>query len=47
MSKNTQPKFIIQEKAWDTMQQYARIAYDGDKNEISGLKMSNLEKGNT
>ena len=37
MSKNAQPKFIIQEKAWNTMQQYATIAYDKDKNEISGL----------
>ena len=37
MSKNAQPKFIIQEKAWNTMQQFASIAYDKDKNEVSGL----------
>ena len=37
MAKNEKPKFIIQEKAWNTMQQYAAIAYDKDKNEISGL----------
>ena len=37
MAKNEKPKFIIQEKAWNTMQQYAQIAYEKDKNEISGL----------
>ena len=30
-------KFIIHEKAWNTMQQYASIAYNEDKNEVSGL----------
>ena len=30
-------KFIIYEEAWNTMQQYASIAYDTDKNEISGI----------
>lgn len=29
--------FIISEKAWNTMQQYAGIAYNEDKNEISGI----------
>jgi hypothetical protein len=29
--------FIIGEKSWNTMQQFARLAYDEDKNEISGL----------
>ena len=33
----SRPNFIIKEKAWNTMQQYAAIAYDKDKNEISGL----------
>ena len=37
MSKNAKPKFIIEEKAWNVMQQFARIAYDKDDNEISGL----------
>tara|TARA_R110002012_G_scaffold120305_2_gene269535 strand:- start:3208 stop:4185 length:978 start_codon:yes stop_codon:yes gene_type:complete len=37
MPDKTTSKFIIYEKAWNTMQQYARIAYDKDKNEISGL----------
>ena len=37
MAKNEKPKFIIQEKAWNTMQQYAQIAYEKDKNEVSGL----------
>jgi hypothetical protein len=35
--KKIKRSFIITEKAWNTMQQYARIAYDTDKNEISGL----------
>lgn len=37
MSKSKKPKFIIQEKAWNTMQQYAGIAYEQDENEISGM----------
>lgn len=37
MSKDIKRNFIISEKAWNTMQQYARIAYDKDKNEISGI----------
>jgi hypothetical protein len=38
MSKGSNtPKFIIQEKAWNTMQQYAKIAHKEDGNEISGL----------
>ena len=30
-------KFIIQLDAWNTMQQFAKIAHDKDKNEISGI----------
>ena len=30
-------KFIINEKAWNTMQQYAKIAHSKDGNEISGM----------
>jgi len=37
MANKEKPKFIIQEKSWNTMQQYAQIAYEKDKNEISGL----------
>jgi len=37
MSKSKKPKFIIQEKAWNTMQQFAGIAHKEDGNEISGL----------
>lgn len=37
MSNSNKPKFIIQEKAWNTMQQYAGIAHKEDGNEISGL----------
>lgn len=36
-NKNVKRKFIISEKAWNTMQQYARIAYNKDKNEVSGI----------
>ena len=37
MADKQDRKFIISEKAWNTMQQYAQIAYDKDKNEISGM----------
>ncbi len=40
----SRPNFIIKEKAWNTMQQYAGIAYDKDKNEISGLIPYKLTK---
>ena len=30
-------QFIISEKCWHIMQQFAGLAYDEDKNEISGL----------
>jgi proteasome lid subunit RPN8/RPN11 len=35
--KKSKRKFIISEKDWNIMQQYARIAYDKDKNEVSGI----------
>ena len=34
---NTKAKFIIQLDAWNTMQQFAKIAHDKDGNEISGI----------
>ena len=34
---NINKEFIIQEKCWNIMQQFAGLAYDEDKNEISGL----------
>ena len=34
---NINKDFIIQEKCWNTMQQFAGLAYNKDKNEISGL----------
>ena len=37
MADNQKRNFIISEKAWNTMQQYAGIAYEKDKNEISGI----------
>ena len=37
MAKDKQPKFIISEDAWNTMQQYAKIAHSKDGNEISGI----------
>ena len=36
-TKERAHNFIISEKAWNIMQQYARIAYDEDKNEVSGI----------
>jgi len=36
-AKESKRRFIISEKDWNTMQQYARISYDKDKNEISGI----------
>ena len=35
--KESSYNFIITEKAWNIMQQYAGIAYEKDKNEISGI----------
>ena len=37
MADKQDRKFIISEDAWNILQQYAKIAYDKDKNEISGL----------
>ena len=37
MAEEVKPKFIISEDAWNTMQQYARIAHSKDGNEISGI----------
>tara|TARA_R100000152_G_C6781505_1_gene216130 strand:- start:4063 stop:5043 length:981 start_codon:yes stop_codon:yes gene_type:complete len=36
-NKSQKAKFIISEDAWNTMQQYAKLAYDKDGNEISGI----------
>ena len=37
MADKQKRNFIISEKAWNTMQHYAGIAYDKDKNEVSGM----------
>ena len=37
MADKQDRKFIISEDAWNILQQYAKIAYDKDKNEISGM----------
>jgi hypothetical protein len=37
MADEQKRNFIISEKAWNTMQQYAGIAYEKDKNEVSGI----------
>ena len=37
VKKKQKRRFIIAEDAWYTMQQYAQIAYDKDKDEISGM----------
>jgi hypothetical protein len=37
MADKQKRNFIISEKAWNIMQQYAGIAYKKDKNEISGI----------
>ena len=36
-NQNVKRRFIIYEKAWNIMQQYARIAYETDANEVSGI----------
>ena len=37
MADEQKRNFIISEKAWNIMQQYAGIAYEKDKNEVSGI----------
>ena len=37
MADKQKRNFIISEKAWNIMQQYAGIAYEKDKNEVSGI----------